>query len=455
MNASRRTIKIGVFPPTLINSRLSACYRIFHLISGILNFSAEITVSNLSGEILPNGTWTGIFGLLNRSEIDFAPIDFFMTEQRREAVHFSYPFQIDDETFVTSKPKYSSKVFALFNTMSPHVWISIGVTTLIIVVLCFFMMKRKYPLSKIILHSVAVLLKQPGIVNPSTSSESVLLLTWMMGAMLLSLCYNSVLLLFLTFPPESGVRNVAELAAAVSNGDYNCIVHAGSAMPSLYRNTNEKNLITLADNIYKYPGGRGTIDDFLNLKGEQVAFLSDKLSINFLKDLYFISEDASLQTLRAMVMSKDFCCKNEWERYVHKLMASGIYQKIFLDEDFRMFLKKVPVKFKVTETIRPLNLEDLGAAFIFLLAGYFASVLMLVVETQSHCGNKHSYSKKPRKKKTQKKSRKKYRNVRYTNCNDVAKISDKHCFILKRNKCNCTVFDTSLEGEEGICLFYN
>lgn len=71
-----------------------------------LNTPYQILFSDSGGVLLENGSWTGLIGMLNRSEIDLAMVNLFMSDKRNEAVHFAYPFNLDDLTFITRKPKY-------------------------------------------------------------------------------------------------------------------------------------------------------------------------------------------------------------------------------------------------------------------------------------------------------------------------------------------------------------
>jgi hypothetical protein len=53
--------------------------------------SVTYTESDSWGFVLPNGTWTGIVGMLVRKEIDLAATELLMTGDRLEAIEFTTP----------------------------------------------------------------------------------------------------------------------------------------------------------------------------------------------------------------------------------------------------------------------------------------------------------------------------------------------------------------------------
>lgn len=57
-------------------------YELAKTMSTSLNFTMELIETEMYGELLDNGTWVGIVGMLNRSEADLTINDFSITEAR-------------------------------------------------------------------------------------------------------------------------------------------------------------------------------------------------------------------------------------------------------------------------------------------------------------------------------------------------------------------------------------
>lgn len=67
--------------------------RVWEELSVRLNFKINYILSkdNSIGKLLPNGTWTGLIGMLTKNELDVAVSDFTITAQRVPYIDFSLP----------------------------------------------------------------------------------------------------------------------------------------------------------------------------------------------------------------------------------------------------------------------------------------------------------------------------------------------------------------------------
>lgn len=151
----------------------------------------------------------------------------------------------------------------------------------------------------------------------------------------------------------------------------------------------KKNNISYA-NVYQ---------DFFRGKSKQnLAFLVDTETADSLDaGDKFISEDYFFESMGAMMIRKDFCCKKLIDTFVHRLMSSGIYHKYYSDS---IFLWKLPLLLKNAEEItskRKLNLIDVAPAFIFLIMGYLISFFILIGEILISRRKKVKYFKNKRK----------------------------------------------------------
>lgn len=403
---SSRELRIGVLynKHQNISSYLSKTeahlyHRTFLLLSEFMNFSFRVVVSDSGGVLLDNGTWTGLLGMLNRSEIDVAPENFLVTEQRSEAARFSYPFIIDDITFVTRKSERMSQELSLFNNISTSAWIAISIAFLTTVTLTFIILRQRYPFCDIVFHLLAVCFKQsPANIQPKTASGNLVILGWIVGTSLLLVFYTSVLLSFLSFPPQGGIRSVAALADAVDKGEYNCmIMPGGSVLQVMFSKSADRRLKIIGDNLKNYANAYEPLENFLAIKDEKIAYIINGLGANFLKGRYFISEDPFLQAMRAMATRRDFCCVKKLDKNIKALMSSGIFIKILKDVDFSLSLKMLSSEDTNADPMRSLNLHDLSEVFVFLIFGYGVSLIIFSMELLSKYVNRLKRGLKSRK----------------------------------------------------------
>ena len=262
--------------------------------------------------------------------------------------------------------------------------------------------KSKYSLDKVSLHTFAVLLRQSSILKPSTTTERLLIYSWVADAMFICLSYESVFLSFLTFPPIFPIKDVSQLAKSVINREYHCVTPSQSAYNDLLESAREENLRIIGKDIQTNELNSDQIwiyflDGNLN---QNLAFIMNENVVDILSvGNKFVSEDRFLENLIAMIVRKDFCCKKVIDSFVHKIMASGLYLKYKND---KTFLYQLPLLLEYQEkdtTKRKLTFMDVAPAFIFLLTGHFISFIVLMGEIWVHPKRKIHHLKKWEKRK--------------------------------------------------------
>ena len=340
-----------------------------------------------------NGTVGGIPALVNRSQVDIDVTILRFDEGLMETVDLVYPFKIVDHTFVTLKPEYKPHVFGIFQTFSLNVWLTLASFLFAITILSYFVLKYKCSIGKVVFHIFSVLMKQNARIVPSSFAENLLVYSWVIGAMVLCLSHDSVILSFLSFPPLTKIKHLSDLAAAVERGDCNCIAGPDSGIADYLRDKGQEHFGVIADDISK------NSDRFFHLlknfgrgnKTTELAYFSLTDFLDFFAEKYFISEDRFFQVIASMSVPRGFYYKELVDTFVHRMMASGIYFKYYSDFTFL----KSPL-FRITgieRTNRKLTLTDLAPAFIFLLCGYFISLSVLFWEMVSSRRNRRILKK--------------------------------------------------------------
>ena len=337
----------------------------------------------------PNGTLGGLTGKVNRSEVDIDATQIVMNEITMESVDFCYPYKIHDHTFATFKPEYKPHIFGIFQTFSLNVWMTLASVFFAITVLSHFVLKYKCKFRNVIFHVFAVLMKQNATIIPSSFAENLLVYSWVIGAMILCLSYDSVFLSFLSIPPLTKVKNLSDLAVAVQKGDYNCITHRKSGMEDFLRNTGQEHLAIIADNLVRNQFRFSSLSQNF-VRGDrtttEIAYFTSEEALSCLSGKFFISEDRFFQVISSMSVRRGFCCKELIDVFVHRMMASGIYFKYF--SDFFFMCSSFGGISESETTNRKLTLTDLAPAFIFLLCGYFTSLLVLCWEMMTSRRNR-------------------------------------------------------------------
>ena len=351
-----------------------------HLLAQAMGFSFEEFRHDTGGILLPDGNWTGVIGMLNRSEVDIAALPLFISQDRSQAAHYSYPFIVSEITFVTKKPELIPNMFGIFYVFDKPVWITFITSMVVIMFLNYVASGKKYGCAKIIVDVLGTWLKQPSTIKPRTLPGKILAISWLISSTFLSMCYISVLLSFLSFPDLRGIRTILELAKAVEKGSYQCSTLAGSNTAHLLSTSGSNLMKLIGDNIQKNPNGYTNIDNFINSSKNNVVYIDTRSAINVLRENYLVSNDNFFQIFGAIAARKNFCCKYELDKAIRVISESGLYQKLSNDNNFVTVLSHLPFNNSEIQFPRQLTVHDIGGALIILIIGYFISFLVLLFE---------------------------------------------------------------------------
>ncbi|TKR82857.1 hypothetical protein L596_016531 [Steinernema carpocapsae] len=164
------------------------------------------------GQELPNGTFTGAMGLLQREEIDMFGLTMRITSSRMKAACFSYPIHIFTQTYITEAPKSVDFRYFMFSVLTLNVWLVIFGTIMILIfiqtIIYIYEDKVKQSLFERIgraaMETLGVFLKQRGS-NPRSNTEMVLQGFMLTTLVVLTVYYQSSMNSKLTAPEKPAI----------------------------------------------------------------------------------------------------------------------------------------------------------------------------------------------------------------------------------------------------------
>lgn len=359
--------------------------KLTELLAQALQFSYDLIPAGKIeiGRRLPNGSWTGLVGLVQRNETDMVISTLSVSEQRLQVAGFSYPYNRVRLTFATRKPEYSPELLAFLLPFSLDIWLFTIASLLLIPTACYILFERKYAFRKLIFAAYKTIVNQEMGIEPRRSTEYILLAFWQIGAVFLIFCYAAVLLSFLTFPTLSGIRTIPELATAVAKGKYQCTCYPGSFLLRILTKSPDPKDRIIGRNLMKNKGSRDIEGVLGNKKLEKKpVFIGGEDDLLPYKLKYFVSEDEFIPALRSIALHKTFCCRKQVDKVIGYVWASGIFQKL---KENDMFLESMRLVLRSSDILktnkeRPLTVEDLGGAFALLILGYILATTVLILE---------------------------------------------------------------------------
>lgn len=331
------------------------------------------------GNPLPNGTWTGSIGMLQRGEADLVVMNMVITEERWKIVDFTYPHHTDSVTFVTRKLKKDPEIAAILHPFKLQVWLMLLVSVLTMNAVLYLFLRKKTTYSDIFFDVLAVLFRQSVSFKRKSCREKSLMFIWILGGMLITYCYLSLLLSFLTFPTVKIVKDIPELASLVKNERYRVMIRESSPFQKLLLESEDESARIIAEGISKNPNGLGSLELYLNLSNSELAFVEKATGLYFSGNDFFKANDYFFFVMESIAVRKSFFLKTKLDKVIHRITASGLYSKILKDYWFKASLL-LSVKPTETDILRPLTLVDVSGAFIILISGLFIASLVLAVE---------------------------------------------------------------------------
>lgn len=219
------------------------------------------------------------------------------------------------------------------------------------------------------------------------------MLTWLLFALVISLCYSATLLSFLTIPFQPPtVKNFRELSNAVEKGTHKCYVWSNGSAMQFLTDSKEDHLRYLRNAIMKNKWYLRTINDEFKfrkfIKRNSCVIQSRNILRMFylapyLKSKFKIARDGLGVWPVAIALKKDFCCKKKLNSIIARLRSSGIYQKLLSDTAVKLWTKSINTEGKNEneDNITALKIKDIYGPLMLIIVGHILSVIIFFGET--------------------------------------------------------------------------
>ena len=132
----------------------------FRFFQTILNFTLDAVTPKVIkvGDRLPNGTWDGIIGQLQRGQLDFgksklkikaiiikkhntAPCDLVMTHERSDGLDFMLPYNTGFDSFYIKNPIDSYNFTAYLEPLHLYTWIVVAIWCMVMPLIFYLLYK--------------------------------------------------------------------------------------------------------------------------------------------------------------------------------------------------------------------------------------------------------------------------------------------------------------------------
>ncbi|XP_035223526.1 glutamate receptor ionotropic, delta-1-like [Stegodyphus dumicola] len=334
------------------------------------------------GSRLPNGSWSGIIGMLQRGEADIGISAIFITEQRLGVVDFSTPYSIEAVTFASYMPGQLSSLYAYFYPFTQGVWACFFCLLFILPLLLMLILDRKYSYLYFFLQTAASILKQPFFIKENSTHGRILLIFLLFFTTIIALCYNCVLSALLTIPLQKPpIRTFLDLYEAVTRGTHRCIVWEGSSMFDVLKLSPQPKIQELAEiierNNWKATGEVIKSPEIFN-KDSAVMIAEFEYKVYFgmrHKVTLYLMHEVLASSNTGFALRKDFCCKERLDAVISRLTSGGFYYKLMSDESYMNWLKSAQRQ-EMNDNPKPMH-EIMTFLIVFAIGNSLAFFVLL------------------------------------------------------------------------------
>ncbi|GFR04530.1 lig_chan-Glu_bd domain-containing protein [Trichonephila clavata] len=215
----------------------------------------------------------------------------------------------------------------------------------------------------------------------------------------MSSVYSGALSSFLVLPSEGkSVETFIELSEAVAKGSHRVYTMKGAKpcrisaslsehyLQFLGKMIEENDWYITADQMTQKPFGKKNIPLMVSPKIDAVVggrYIFKLLyDVGNFKSKVFISEDRFIGGSVGVAVRKEFCCISKVNKYLKRIVETGIYDKFLKDESSEYWFSLSSEERNIEELAedRTLTIRDLTDAFLLLSAGLLISCLVFVME---------------------------------------------------------------------------
>ena len=257
-------------------------HKIFYSLQQKFGFKYEFRLSNGFGIMLPNGSFTGAIGALQRGDYDFA-IEAGLKSERFAATEYMPPGTYECLTFLTRIPQSETNWILMYATFTPQMWTALSCSMFIfsigyglLAVVANILMVKRYKLRKGLQMGfefvISSLLDQSweGTTGGNKLSDELValrlaMIAWLLPVVVIGTAYKAKLTTLMAYPAVGKVpTNFDQLAAS----DYKIYLHAipGGLPEFIFRTTTNPSLINVRSRLIREKSLFKCIDETVRLK---------------------------------------------------------------------------------------------------------------------------------------------------------------------------------------------
>ncbi|XP_067946370.1 glutamate receptor ionotropic, kainate 2-like [Watersipora subatra] len=370
-----------------------------------ITYTTILVPDGSSGRELPNGTWTGMIGMLMTNKADLALGDLTINFERSKVIDFTKPFMSMGISILFKRPEPDPpKLFSFLEPLDNNIWACMIGSYAFVSVFLFctarfspYEWKNPHPCNPesdivendfTLLNSfwftIGSLMQQGCELAPKASSTRLIAGVWWFFTLILISSYTANLAAFLTITRMSTPIQNADDLSKQTTIKYGC--QYGGSTYSFFENskipTYEKmwNFMSQNPDVFVNTSDVG----IAKVKSGKYAYLMESIPLR-----YQLSQHCELMEVGGELDSKGYgigvprespyrdILSNEILSLSERQVLLNLYNKWWNVDNTKC---KVEDDSKASSTAAQLGLPNLGGVFVFLLAGLLLAFVIAILE---------------------------------------------------------------------------
>ncbi|XP_042857157.1 glutamate receptor ionotropic, delta-2-like [Penaeus japonicus] len=296
----------------------------------------------------PDGTVTGMIGMVARRETDFAIDEITITGPRETVVDFTKPYFLESTTMLSPAPAEKSRAGAIFSPFTPLVWAVLVLATLLIgpilagiswVMGLYLYEKPDCSIQKYAFHMFRNLVVQSNLIISPHWPHRFIFFFWYLFSFYIYALYSGTLTAVLAVPSfEKPIDSLFDMLEAMKENGFQPLINYGTTNEFILREATSGIYKEIWDLFDPEVGYVRNVDTGVNrvLTGKFAfmnAWLASEIRINKLgKHKYYMARNTYYPQGYGMVLNSGAPYKKLFERSLTQLTESGLVSKWTRDE---------------------------------------------------------------------------------------------------------------------------
>ncbi|XP_042855746.1 glutamate receptor ionotropic, kainate 2-like [Penaeus japonicus] len=386
-------------------------FEIIKIISEKLHTCVEFVFSDDKnfGFESPNGTWTGVIGMIERGEADLSGVVLSVDAARSQVVDFSVPLFMDEQVLTYRRPVYESDLLGFIKPYTMQIWFMLLVTMGVVALVLFmtqlsnniiqsrFGTKQKQDLEREAKQTVlgrlwnsayltlALLLCQSLPRMPRNNAMRVMGGLWLLSALIVSSVYRSNLKAMLILPklrlPFDSMEELVETDIPTYVAEGTMLYHEITVAPpdSLLGRLRAQSVSNLDFSW--------AIQQLM--MGRHASFTGRVVGQFVIHQIFEKTNSCPLYTAKetfwgatsiALAFPKGSPLKPKIDKILQRLIEFGIPEHLYREQIQHLRKCQMDDFTRPSDALRPLDLGDFYGVFTVYAGGNLLSLLVFLSE---------------------------------------------------------------------------